>query len=130
MFNSWGLVNAFGTFLSYYRETLLSDTDTLLLNLVGSTESFVVLLFSFVVGRLLDAGYYRWLTGGGWIFVSLGMFTLSQTTTGVPGSDGERHVGKYGLIWLTQGLLTGLGMACLFVSSSQSKLVPFSSWEM
>ncbi|KAJ9666537.1 hypothetical protein H2201_003460 [Coniosporium apollinis] len=114
MFNSWGLVNAYGTFASYYKQHLLAGTDVLLLNLVGSTQCFVVLSLSFVVGRLLDAGYSRWLTGVGGILVTLGMFMLSLCS-----GNGGQGDGNYGLIWLTQGLITGLGMACFFVSSSQ-----------
>jgi hypothetical protein len=116
MFNSWGLVNAYGTFASFYLQHLLPNHDIMLLNLVGSTESFIVLLFSFVIGRLLDAGYARYLLVAGWILVSLGMFTLSLSS-----GDGQYKEGNYALIWVTQGFTTGLGMACFFVSSSQSK---------
>lgn len=119
MFNSWGLVNAYGTFLSYYKEYLLPTTDNTLLNLIGTTQCFMVLLFSATVGRLLDAGYYPYLTGGGWVLITVGMFSLSQTAD--ISSDGVTHVATYGSVWATQGLTAGLGMACLFVSSSQSK---------
>jgi hypothetical protein len=124
MFNSWGLVNAYGTFASYYMEILLPGRDLLLLNLIGSTESFIVLFFSFIVGRLLDAGYYQWLTGAGWVLVTIGMFCLSKTTHMLSRDGIDHTVGDYGLIWVTQGLTTGLGMACFFVSSSQSKTYP------
>jgi hypothetical protein len=117
MFNSWGLVNAYGTFASYYKEELLPGRDILLLNLVGSTESFIVLVNSFIIGRLLDSGHARKIVFGGWFFVSLGMFMLSFSS-----GDGGYNKGNYGLVWLTQGLTTGMGMACFFVSSSQSKL--------
>lgn len=115
MFNSWGLVNAYGTFASYYEEQLLPGQDMLLLNLIGSTQSFFVLALSFVVGRLLDAGYSRYLIGVGWVLVTIGMFMLSLCN-----GDGQFGHGNYSLIWLTQGFVTGLGMACFFVSSSQS----------
>ncbi|KAJ9656431.1 hypothetical protein H2201_008551 [Coniosporium apollinis] len=114
MFNSWGLVNAYGTFASYYEEQLLPGQDMLLLNLIGSTQSFFVLALSFVVGRLLDAGYSRYLIGVGWVLVTIGMFMLSLCN-----GDGQFGHGNYSLIWLTQGFVTGLGMACFFVSSSQ-----------
>lgn len=115
MFNSWGLVNAYGTFSSFYMESLMPDVPIYLLNLIGSTESFVVLVLSFAVGRLLDAGFSRHLLGFGTVFVSLGMFMLSLSSGG-----GTRGEGKYALIWVTQGLTQGLGMACFFVASSQS----------
>ncbi|KAF7191535.1 MFS-type transporter dbaD [Pseudocercospora fuligena] len=114
MFNSWGLVNTYGTYSSYYMQNLLPGRDLLLLNLVGSTQSFVVLALSAPVGRFLDAGYIQKLLIAGTILVSIGSFTLS-----VVNGDGGYNQGNYGLIWLTQGLISGLGMACFFVSSSQ-----------
>ncbi|KAF2717846.1 MFS general substrate transporter [Polychaeton citri CBS 116435] len=114
MFNSWGLVNAYGTYASYYKQYLLPGRDLLLFNLVGSTQSFVVLILSAIVGRFLDAGYSRHLIVLGTVLVSLGTFLLS-----VVNGDGGYEQGNYILIWLTQGLISGLGMACFFVSSSQ-----------
>jgi hypothetical protein len=97
MFNSWGLVNTYGTYASYYMQNLLPGRDIMLLNLVGSTQSFVVLALSAVVGRFLDAGYSRTLIVVGTIFVSLGSFLLS-----VVNGDANYDDGNYGLIWLTQ----------------------------
>lgn len=114
MFNSWGLVNAYGTFASYYKQHLLPGTDLLLWNLVGSTESFIVLALSFVVGRLVDANYSRHLIVLGALLLTLGMFLLSTVN-----GSGTRDEGNYGLTWFTQGFVVGLGMSCFFVSSSQ-----------
>ncbi|KAF2470473.1 MFS general substrate transporter [Lindgomyces ingoldianus] len=114
MSNSWGLVNAYGTFASYYVGHSLRANDQLELNLIGSTESFMVLFLSAPVGRLLDAGHFRVIIGAGAFLVSLGMFMLSiahPTTEDAPAN--------YGYIWVTQGFVVGLGMACYFVSSSQ-----------
>ncbi|KAF2399993.1 MFS general substrate transporter [Trichodelitschia bisporula] len=114
MFNSWGLVNAYGTFASFYMQELLPGRNMLLLNLVGSTESFLVLIFSFAVGRILDAGYHRALLAAGFILVPTGMGALSRAA-----GNGGYNQGNYGLIWLFQGLIMGLGMSCFFVTSSQ-----------
>lgn len=114
MFNSWGLVNAYGTFSSYYVGNSLRDSDQLRLNLIGSTQSFLVLLFSAPVGKLLDAGHFRWVVLTGSILVPFGLFMLSIAH---PTGDGQAN---FGSIWATQGLVVGLGMACFFVSSSQS----------
>jgi MCP family monocarboxylic acid transporter-like MFS transporter 10 len=83
----------------------------MLSNLIGSTQCFVVLFFSFVTGRLLDANHSRELLVAGWFIVSVGMFMLS-----ICNGNGGLNQGNYGLTWLTQGLVTGLGMACFFVS--------------
>lgn len=114
MFNSWGLVNAYGTFSSYYTQTILSGQDILLLNLIGAVECFLVLIFSGVVGRLLDADYSRILISIGTVLTGLSFFMLSIVD--VEHDDQPR---LYGWIWLTQAFTAGLGMACFFVTSSQ-----------
>ncbi|KAK4992975.1 hypothetical protein LTR50_000681 [Elasticomyces elasticus] len=114
MFNSWGLVNAYGTFASYYKQHLLPGRDAVMMNLVGSTQSFVVLVLSFVVGRVLDAGHTRSLIAAGAFLVTFGTSMLS-----ISNGDAQYNGGNYGLVWLTQGFISGLGMACFFVSSSQ-----------
>lgn len=115
MFNSWGLVNAYGTFSSFYVGNTLRNNDQLQLNLIGSTQSFLVLLFSAPVGRLLDAGNFRYVVSTGAFLVPFGMFMLS-----VAHPNDDNGLAKYINIWITQGLVVGLGMACFFVSSSQS----------
>ncbi|KAK8156523.1 major facilitator superfamily domain-containing protein [Phyllosticta citrichinensis] len=114
MFNSWGLVNAYGTFASYYKDVLLPNQDALFFNLFGATECFMVLLLSGVVGRLLDGGHARILLGIGAVITPASFFLLS-----VVNGEGERGDGNVGLIWLTHGFLDGLGMSFFFVSSSQ-----------
>ncbi|KEQ64126.1 MFS general substrate transporter [Aureobasidium melanogenum CBS 110374] len=111
MFNSWGVINFYGTFASYYSESLFRGDDLMLSNLIGSTQCFFVLFFSFIVGRLLDANYSRQLLLAGSVIVTIGMFMLS-----ICNGNGGLDQGNYGLTWLTQGLVTGLGMACFFVS--------------
>ncbi|CAI6339037.1 unnamed protein product [Periconia digitata] len=114
MFNSWGLVNAYGTFSSYYVGHSLKSVDQLQLNLIGSTQSLFVLLLSAPVGRLLDAGHFRYVLGTGAFLVPFGMFMLS-----VAHPNSESGTANFITIWSTQGLVVGLGMACYFVSSSQ-----------
>jgi MCP family monocarboxylic acid transporter-like MFS transporter 10 len=114
MFNSWGLVNAYGTWSSYYVGHSLRGVDQLELNLIGSTQSFIVLLFSNIIGRLLDAGHFRKVIGCGTFLVPFGLFMLSVAHP----SDVEA-LGSFGSIWATQGLVVGLGMSTFFVSSSQ-----------
>ncbi|KAI4722729.1 MFS general substrate transporter [Aureobasidium sp. EXF-10727] len=115
MYTSWGVVNAYGTFASYYSESLFRGDDLMLSNLIGSTQCFVILFFSFIVGRLLDANHSRELLLAGSVIVTIGMFMLS-----ISNGNGGLNQGNYGLTWLTQGLVTGLGMSCFFVSSSQT----------
>ncbi|KAF9701985.1 hypothetical protein EKO04_000517 [Ascochyta lentis] len=114
MFNSWGLVNAYGTWSSYYVGHSLRTVDQLELNLIGGSQCFLVLLLSNPVGRLLDAGHFRKVIGFGTVFVPLGLFILSAVH---PSS--VEAIASFGPIWATQGLVVGLGMAPFFVSSSQ-----------
>jgi len=108
------LVNAYGTFQSYYQSHLLLGTSTTLITLVGGTQSFFLLAPSFITGRFLDAGHHRLLGAAGGILTTLGMFML-----GISRGEGGRGEGRYWAIWLTQGLIVGLGMSCMFVYSSQ-----------
>jgi hypothetical protein len=116
MFNSWGVVNTFGTYQSYYRKHLLAGKPDTLITLIGATESFIVLVPSFLVGRVLDAGKQKYLSGLGFVLLTVGQFCLS-----ISGGDGGYNHGNYGAIWTTQGLVVGLGMSCFFVSSSHGK---------
>ncbi|KAI5205866.1 MFS general substrate transporter [Aureobasidium subglaciale] len=109
MFCAWGTVNFYGTFASYYSESLFRGDDMLLSNLVGSTQCFVVLFFSFIVGRLLDANHSRQLLLAGSVIITIGMFMLS-----ISNGNGGLNQGNYGLTWLTQGLVTGLVTATWF----------------
>ncbi|KAI7055387.1 hypothetical protein KC352_g44589, partial [Hortaea werneckii] len=111
---SWGIVNAYGSYASYYMQHLLPGRDILLLNLVGATQSSIVLFLSAPVGRFLDAGHIRKLLIVGAVLLTIASYVLSTVN-----GQGDFGQGNYGLIWLTQGLLSGLGMACFFVSSSQ-----------
>jgi MCP family monocarboxylic acid transporter-like MFS transporter 10 len=86
------------------------------LSLIGATQSFFVLLLSAPIGRLLDAGHSRIIIATGTFLVPFGMFMLSIAH---PKNDEQA---QYIKIWLTQGLVTGLGMACFFVTSSQGMI--------
>lgn len=66
------------------------------------------------MGRFLDAGHIRKLLIIGTVLLTIASYVLSTVN-----GQGDFGQGNYGLIWFTQGLLSGLGMACFFVSSSQ-----------
>lgn len=76
----------------------LSFFHSLHFNLIGGTQSFVVLILSAVVGRFLDAGYQKTLICVGTFLVALGSFTLSLSN-----GKGDWNEGNYHLTWLTQG---------------------------
>ncbi|KAL8919253.1 MAG: hypothetical protein Q9172_005070 [Xanthocarpia lactea] len=115
MFNCWGMVNAYGTFLGFYDQNLLSEYSDLHLSLVGGTESFLLLFPSVFAGRLLDARRHYYLGFTGFLFLFLGYLLLSFT-----GGQGLKDQGNYGLVWLTSGMMAGLGMTCFFTYSSHN----------
>lgn len=104
---------SFGTFFKYYDEhLLLSATDTTI-GLIGGLQAFMTLLLSFVVGRLLDAKFHRTVVGVGGFLTWLGYFCLSFNNL-----HGSEKQGSQGLIILTQSIIAGAGMSCLFMHSS------------
>ncbi|KAL8708194.1 MAG: hypothetical protein Q9220_006864 [cf. Caloplaca sp. 1 TL-2023] len=115
MFNAWGMVNAFAAFLSLYDEHLLSQTSDVLLSLIGSTESFLLLFPSLFAGRLLDARRHYYLGFTGSLLLFFGFFALSFTSR-----EGMKDQGNYAFVWLTSGLMAGLGMTCFFTYSSHN----------
>ena len=109
-------VKSVGTFASYYTQHLLLGTSFIKISLIGATDCFLVLALSGVAGRLLDAGYQRYLLATGAALVSSGMLALAFVN-----DDGtDRGGGSYPLTWLAQGFIQSLGMSCFFVASSQS----------
>ncbi|KAL8872135.1 MAG: hypothetical protein Q9174_002181 [Haloplaca sp. 1 TL-2023] len=115
MFNCWGMVNAYGAFMGLYDEHLLTTSSDLELSLIGATESFLLLAPSIFAGRLLDARRHYYLGFTGFLLLFLGYFLLSFT-----GGEGFKDQGNYSLVWLTSGLVAGLGMTCFFTYSSHN----------
>ena len=104
---------SFGTFFRYYDEHLLPRATDTTIGLIGGVQAFIVLLLSFIVGRLLDAKLHRVVVGVGGILTWLGYFCLSFSSR-----QGPEYQGSYGLIILTQSLVAGVGMTCFFTHSS------------
>lgn len=103
---------SFGTFFRYYDENvLLGATDTAI-GLIGGVQAFMVLLLSFIVGRLLDAKFHQTMVGVGGALTWLGYFCSSFSL------QGQDNHGRYGVIILTQSIIAGVGMSCFFTHSS------------
>ncbi|OLN87648.1 Riboflavin transporter MCH5-like protein 6 [Colletotrichum chlorophyti] len=97
--NTWGIVNSFGVFQSYYT-TLLSRPPSDIA-WIGSFEVFLLFFISTFSGRLTDAGYFRHLFAAGFLLVLLGMFATSFCT-------------RYWQFFLAQGVCMGIGNGFLF----------------
>ncbi|CAN6606345.1 probable transporter Mch2p [Trichomonascus vanleenenianus] len=104
LFNSWGIVNAFGAFQSYYKDNLLSNETNSTISWIGSFQGFFVISATIFTGRLLDAGYHRPVL---WVGVVLLVFGLMMTSLAT----------EWYQVFLAQGVCAGLGCSCTFVSA-------------
>ncbi|OOQ89423.1 putative MFS monocarboxylate transporter [Penicillium brasilianum] len=103
-FNCWGVVNTFGVYQSYYEDTLLSGYSASSISWIGTVQGFLLLTAGVVVGPIYDKGYLTSLIAAGTFLVVFGLMMTSLAT-------------KYYQIFLAQGVVVGLGCACLFLPS-------------
>ncbi|KAK4608983.1 MFS-type transporter dbaD [Fulvia fulva] len=103
-FNSWGLINAFGVFQSYYKSTLIPYETESNLSWIGSIEAFLLCCCTIFAGPAFDRGYGRTLVIAGTLMVVFGMMMTSLCTT-------------YWQLMLAQGLCMGIGHGGLFIVS-------------
>ncbi|KAL2802661.1 major facilitator superfamily domain-containing protein [Aspergillus granulosus] len=101
-FNSWGVVNTWGVYQTYYEQTLLSDMSSSTIAWVGSLQSFLLMLFGVVTGPLFDAGYFRALLAFGTLMLPFGLMMTSISS-------------QFWHFILAQGVCIGLACGCLFV---------------
>lgn len=57
-FNTWGMINTFGTFQSEYARGYLSTSSASAISWIGSLQAFLMLVVGVLCGRALDAGYF------------------------------------------------------------------------
>ncbi|CCX11695.1 putative MFS monocarboxylate transporter [Pyronema domesticum] len=102
IFSTWGFINSFGIFQAYYVEALQLPPSTI--SWIGSIQIFLLFLLGSVTGRALDGGFFFSVYRTGSFFVILGIFLTSLGT-------------KYWHIFLSQGLLCGIGSGMIFCPS-------------
>jgi MFS family permease len=103
-FNSWGVINSFGVYQTYYQSHLLSNESPSTIAWTGSIQGFLVGAASIVCGRLIDAGHARTLVIVGTFLLTFGMMMTSIST-------------EFYQVFLAQGVCTGIGTCCMFVPS-------------
>ncbi|PCH01973.1 Major facilitator superfamily domain, general substrate transporter [Penicillium occitanis (nom. inval.)] len=104
MVNTWGLINAYGVFQTYYATALLPDTSPSDIAWIGSIQGFLMLILAVIFGWALDAGYFFLLSAFGVVFQVLGLMMTS--------------LGKeYWQLVLAQGICVGIGSGCFLVSA-------------
>ncbi|KAI8631700.1 MFS general substrate transporter [Xylariaceae sp. FL1651] len=114
IFNTWGFVNSFGVFQSYYTVALNRSRSDV--SWIGSIQIFLLFAVGAFSGRALDAGLFRPVTFAGYFFHVLGIFLTSIST-------------QYWHVLLTQGILVGIGNGLLFCPTISLVGTYFSRWK-
>ncbi|PYH75146.1 putative MFS monocarboxylate transporter [Aspergillus vadensis CBS 113365] len=103
-FNSWGTVNTYGAFQTYYEIGLLKDQSSSDISWIGAIQAFLLLLIGVITGPLYDSGYFYILILTGSALIVVGFMTLSLCTS-------------YWQVLLAQAFCIGLGNGCLYIPS-------------
>ncbi|KAI1465197.1 MFS general substrate transporter [Daldinia caldariorum] len=101
-FNTWGILNAFGVFQTYYESGAMFQRSSSDISWIGSIQSFMVLVGGVFAGPIYDRGYLRHLLIVGSFGIVFGHMMLSLCK-------------EYWQVVLAQGLCVGLGAGMLFV---------------
>jgi MFS family permease len=104
LFNSWGIINTFGSYQVYYETELLPNSSASAISWIGSIQAFLLLMVGALTGPLYDAGYFRSLLLFGSFMLVLGQMMLSLC-----------H--EYWQVLLAQAFCIGIGTGALFVPS-------------
>ncbi|THV47762.1 hypothetical protein BGAL_0290g00080 [Botrytis galanthina] len=110
--NTWGFINSFGVFQTYYVTTLNRPASDI--SWIGSVQIFLLFFVGTFTGRLTDAGYFRSVFLIGTIIGLVGIFMTSISTT-------------YWQVFLAQGICMGLGNGCLFCPALATLSTYFST---
>ena len=99
VFNTWGYINSFGVFQTYYVTALSHPPSAI--SWVGSVQIFLLFFIGTFSGRATDYGLFRPVFIAGSLFQVLGVFMTSLCT-------------KYWQLFLAQGICTGIGNGLVF----------------
>lgn len=102
---SWGLVNTFGVYQTYYQTVMLAYHSASSISWIGSLQACLLFLVGVIAGPLFDAGYFRAMLTIGLFLISFGMFMTSLCST-------------YWQVLLAQGICVGIGMGLIFLPSA------------
>lgn len=103
-FNSWGIINTFGVYQTYYESSILASSSPSDISWIGSVQAFFLLLVGPATGPIYDAGYFRGLLLFGTIMIVFGQMMLSLASV-------------YYQVFLAQAVCVGIGAGCLFIPS-------------
>nr|VWP00292.1 Bud site selection protein 6 [Ganoderma boninense] len=103
LFASAGMINSYGAFQDYYESTLLPSSSSASISLIGSLQVFFLYAGGPVTGRIFDAY-------GTTVLIPLGSFLCVFAMMMVSLAQQDQAY----QLFLSQGVLFGLGIACLF----------------
>lgn len=102
-FNTWGLVNAFGVFQTYYVGALRGESNSAI-SWIGTFTSFLLCASPITLGPVFDMGSERILVLVGSFAIVFGLMMTSLCD-------------QYWQLLLAQGIVCGLGGGCLFITA-------------
>ncbi|TPX19089.1 uncharacterized protein E0L32_011250 [Thyridium curvatum] len=105
MVNTWGLVNSYGVYQTYYETVLLPSQTSSAISWMGSLQAALLMVLGVVSGPLYDAGHLKLLVRAGLFLIVLGMFMTSLCRA-------------YWQVLLAQGFCVGVGMGLVFLPST------------
>ncbi|KAI1414173.1 MFS general substrate transporter [Hypoxylon sp. FL1857] len=105
MIATWGLVNSFGVYQTFYETDLLKSSTSSQISWIGSLQGALLMIGGLASGPLFDAGHFRALTVSGLFLVVFGLFMTSLCKT-------------YWQVLLAQGICVGVGCGLLFLPSA------------
>ncbi|KAF1964158.1 monocarboxylate permease [Bimuria novae-zelandiae CBS 107.79] len=100
-FNTWGLLNAFAVFQTYYESGRLFEASSSDISWIGSIQCFLLQITGLIAGPIYDRGYLRLLLLTGSFMVVFGHMMLSLCT-------------EYWQVLLCQAFCVGIGSGLLF----------------
>lgn len=101
-FNSWGLLNTFGVYQSYYESGAMFNRSSSDISWIGALQAYLVFLVGLFAGPIYDRGYFKSLIVFGCLAITFGHMMLSLCS-------------QYWQVILSQGFVIGIGAGCLFV---------------
>lgn len=114
-FNTWGIINAYGAFQTFYNDELLSDHDNSQIAWIGTLTAFLLCASPITWGPIYD------LSPRPAMLVPIGSFCI------VFGVMLTSICSEYWQIMVCQGVITGIGGGCAFLTAVSILPTYFSS---
>ncbi|KAG1807027.1 major facilitator superfamily domain-containing protein [Suillus subaureus] len=102
-FCGFGYISSFGVYQDYYTRTYLTNYPPSAISWIGALTSFLVVNVTLISGPLYDRGWFYRLIIVGSLVQSLSLFALSFAKPG-----------QFYLIFMVQGVLSGIGMGLTY----------------